>query len=295
VWAGGAAIALALAECGDLLLRSSSLYAHARELRQSSFGYPVRSIRDGLADPVHWWNVSWPLYRPALSGYFTLPLLGAALVGAGLALRRQTRMALVLLAWIAVPFAAAVLLPLSPYPRHILYLAPPIVAFVAYALGAGVEWLLRRFPGGRGVALAAAGLVALLVPALVRDGRVLAHPATARYPGGDETQYVTGPVAGAPWKPLVRELRRRAGGRHVVIATDGSLFEIPQELLDYDRRFDFTLGVRGAKAARADFVLTDELPFRDLYAAQFLRQGRFREVFVYPRPRGGATVRLYER
>jgi 4-amino-4-deoxy-L-arabinose transferase-like glycosyltransferase len=295
LWAGCAAVALVLAECGSLLLHSSSLYAHARELRQSSFGYPVRSIKDGLADPVKWWNISWPLYRPALSGYFTLPLLALTIAGAGLALRRQARMALLLLVWIVVPFGAAILLPLSPYPRHILYLAPPMVVFAAYALVPGVEWLVRRWPGWRGAALAAAGTLALFAPALLRDARVLAHPATAHYPGGDETQYVTGPVAGSPLKPLVHELRRRAGGRHVVIATDGALYEIPQELLDYDERFDFVLGVRGPKAARARFVLTDELPFRDLYAAQFLRQGNFRQVFVYQRPRGGATLRLYER
>ena len=294
-WAGCAALAFALGACGDLLLRTSSLYEHARELRQTSFGYPVRSVKEGLADPIKWWNVSWPLYRPALVGYVTLPLLGAAVAGAALALRRRPRIALVLLVWIVVPFGAAVLLPLSPYPRHILYIAPPIVALAAYGFASGAEWLLRRVPGPRGAALAGAGLLLLFTPALIRDARVLAHPATTKYPGGDDTQYVTGPVAGSPWKPVARELRRRAGDRTVLVATDGAVFEILQELLGYDRHIWFHLGVRGARARKATFVLADELPFRDVYAAQFIREGGFRPVFVYRRPRGGATVTLYER
>ena len=294
-WAGCAALAFALAVCGELLLRSSSLYEHARELRQSSFGYPVRSVKDGLADPVKWWNASWPVYRSSLAGYVTLPLIAVGLGGTVLALRRQTRITLVLGAWVVVPLAAAILLPIAPYPRHILYLGPPIVVFTAYGLVHGAQWLTRRLPGPAGGIVTAAALLLAFSPALLRDARVLAHPVTTHYPDGDDIQYVTGPVAGSPWKPLARELRRRVGDRRVVIASDGAVFEVLQELLGYDRRFTFNLGVRSKIARRATFVVTDELPFRDLYAIRFLRLGGFRQVFVYQRPRGGATVRLYER
>jgi hypothetical protein len=53
--------------------------------------------------------------------------------------------------------------------------------------------------------------------------------------------------------------------------------------------------VRAPTPPRARFLLSDELAFRDNYAPLFLKVGRFRPVFVYRRPRGGATVTLYER
>jgi hypothetical protein len=244
---------------------------------------------------VRWWEISWPLYRPAFVGYFTLPVLGAALAGAVVGLRRRRGLTLVILAWIVAPFVPAILLPISPYPRHILYLVPPIVVLAGYGLVEAARWLARRVASPRlAVALAGAGLLAAFAPALLRDARVLDHPASARYPGGDDWQYVTGPVAGSPWKGVAATLRRTARGAGAVTVKDRVGTEILELLLDNDPRYVFIFpGDRRASLAR--FVLTDELPFHDPGVNRILRQGRFREIGVWRRPRGGATVKLYER
>ena len=135
---------------------------------------------------------------------------------------------------------------------------------------------------------------ALFAPALLRDARILAHPVTARYPAGDDGQYVTGPVAGSPWKETARVLRERTAGRPTVVVTDGAVVETLQELLHWDPRIRF-MGLNEPMSPQARFVLTDELPFRDTIAPLFMRLGRSHAIFVYHRPRGGATVRIYER
>jgi len=151
--------------------------------------------------------------------------------------------------------------------------------------------------------LAAAGLV--LAPAVILDARVLAHPATARYPGLDYWQYVAGWPAGGPWRGAADLIERRATGLEVVILTPGSYGVLRQILEDGDR-YVFA-SASSAPAARAQFGLFDTAGFPvdpkgfDLQLARrgFVRIGRFdRPRGPCPGPREpscGGSVIVFER
>jgi 4-amino-4-deoxy-L-arabinose transferase-like glycosyltransferase len=294
-WAGGVGIVVVCAVIATLVLHSSSRWDQVAQIRKVPILYPVRSVHDALEHPVRWAGDTWPIYRTSFTGYLTIPLLVAGLAGLVVALRRIPGEACLLVVWIVAPLAASLILVLFPYPRHVLYLMPPFLVLAAYGLVTGARWLRARVPA-RGLAEVgvAAGLLLVLGPALLFDGRVLAHPATAKYPDGDDKQYVRGPVAGSPWKPVAALLRERAAGRDVVVAYDRSVVDLLALLLDNNPRYRFA-GADTPLARRADFVVTDELPFHDPRIDTIMRRGHFHPILVYRRPRGGATVTLFER
>jgi 4-amino-4-deoxy-L-arabinose transferase-like glycosyltransferase len=96
VWFQAAVLAYALVVGAELLLRSSSYYRVSQLARNSLF-YPARSVTSVLEDPFLTSAAAWRAFRPALSGYITIPLLAVALLGAALAWRERPRMAAVLL------------------------------------------------------------------------------------------------------------------------------------------------------------------------------------------------------
>ena len=294
-WLAAAAVAVAVTVAADLLLRSSSYYDVAAAVRRNSFLYPVRSWQSALAHPLTWLRLAWPIYRDALSGYVGLPLLLAAAAGVALLWRRDRQVTLVLIAWFVAMCSAAVLFPVSPYPRHILYVVPILSLFAAQAVVEATQ-AAQRMTSGKRIASAAVGVgvVVMLAIPLLLDARVLAHPVTAEYPGRDDVQYVTGPQAGSPWPAVVAALRRRSHGRPTIIARDASDSDVVQLLLRDSSRYAFVDGSTAA-ARRAEFVLKDELPFPDPQADRLIRDGGFRLVARLPRPRGGAVVLLFER
>jgi 4-amino-4-deoxy-L-arabinose transferase-like glycosyltransferase len=295
VWLGAALIALAVTAAADLLLRSSSYYGIAASVRRNATIYPVRSWHDALLHPLAWWRLAEPIYRTALTGYVGIPLLGAALVGVAVLGRRERRVTLLLLGWLAAMSVAAVLFPVNPYPRHVLYLVPIVTLFAAEAIAGAARALAAAIPQ-RAVAglTVAAGVLALLVLPGLLDGRVLRHPATASYPGLDDLQYVTGPEAGLPWPTVAALLRRRGGPGRTIVATDAADADVVQLLLGHSPRFVFVDG--GQPLARqAQFALKDELPFPNPPADRLIRDGGFRLLARLARPRDGAVVLMFER
>jgi 4-amino-4-deoxy-L-arabinose transferase-like glycosyltransferase len=292
VWLQCIAVALVMVIGAELLLRSSSLYSQLEAVRRTAF-YTVRPLHDVLADPFGSWGKAWSAYRPAFTGYVTVPLIAAAVAGAVLAWRRRPRMTAVLVGWFALPFVISMTFAALPYPRHVMYLLPPAIAFMAYALVEGGRWAQRTMPRpAAAVACAVVGLVVLL-PALRLDARVLAHPVTAPYPGLDTDQYVTG--SGVVWPRVAKALRRRAPAGRVVILSPKADTNILHALLGYGSRFVFVKGA-SPSARQARFSLTDSLdPFVDPEAISLARQGHFVPVERFYRTGRSGVVTLYER
>ncbi len=294
-FAGAGLIAVALTVCGELLPHVSSLYRLFEQVRRSQFLYPVHSLHDALAHPLRWWQAAEPIYRSALTGYVGVPVLVLALAGWVILLRRQLRLALLLTVWIIALGAAAILFPVAPYPRHILYLVPfvSVLAAVALVALARITSLRGRRPPVAAVAASAVGL-ATLIPPLALDARVLAHPATTRYPSRDDVQYVTGPQAGQPWPAVVRAIRRRSVGDPTTIIADRSDLDIVKLLLADPRRYR-VVEASAPAALRGQFIVSDELPFPDPQGAKLIASNRFRLLMRLPRPRGGSVVRVFVR
>src|SRR4051812_32128883 len=231
-WAGYAAIAVGLAGLAYLWMRSSSLWGEAESLRKIPIQYPVRPLSAAFDDPVEALKHSVPEYRADLWGYFTGPLLVAALGGWIHLLRERLRLALVLTVWIVVPAFAALLLPYSPYARHIMFLTPVLVVLAGIGLARGVSWATARWGSTRGGAAAIAAVVALaFTPALVLDARLLADPAGARYPGADTYQYVQGPSGGAIWPAVADDIRARTGKEPTIVLKSAAVTFVLEFLL----------------------------------------------------------------
>ena len=210
------------------------------------------------------------------------------------ALRRDWRSGLVVLAWIALPLAVSLLFSTAPFARHVMYLLPPAVVFMGLGMAEGLRrsqaWLGR----GRGAAAAGVAAALLLVPALVLDAKILANPDTAEYPGSDDLQYVTGTGAGTPWPEMAEIVERRARGDRVVILAPNAYTQVLEMLLGPSARYQVVIGT-SPLARQAQFAVTDEIPFLDATAAEIMREQRFVELGRFPRPRGGATARLLGR
>ncbi len=315
LWLLGIALVLVMVAGADLLLQTSPHYKEFVAVRESGAGnYPVRSLSAVLAHPFAGWSQSWSVYRPALESYVTFPLIASATAGAAIGLWRQPRLTTVLLVWLVVPFVVALLFTESPFPRNVMYVMPPAIVLMAYAFVEAGRWCLRVMPHNTAVIATAAATIALLLPALRFDARVLAHPATTRYPSLDDWQYVTGVPAGSPWPGLASAIRRFAAGQRVVVATPVSVsyenrFDpaITELLLDNNPRYLFVESssplAREAKLAVTDSarplgedvqslrVISHHSP---ILIAQFARPRRSGAEAMPSTPHGAQTVRLYE-
>ncbi|MBN1528781.1 MAG: glycosyltransferase family 39 protein [Thermoleophilaceae bacterium] len=292
-WLGGVGVCALFLVAAQLVLRASSRYGEYQDARESPLLYTVRPLRDVLSDPFEF-GATWAAYHPAFTGYITIPLLLAALAGAILAIARRSAPGVLVLVWVLVPFSISMLFSTAPFPRHVMYLIPPVVVLIAYALREAWAALSERLPGPRGVALAAVLLLLLLAPALRFDLRVLANPDTARYPGLDDVQYVTGTGGGTVWPPIAREMERRARGPEVVVISPRAYTQVLEMLLGPNPRYRFVPG-HSPLARRAQFVVDDEIPFLDGDAAAIMRELHFESVAEFARPRGGKVARLMVR
>jgi 4-amino-4-deoxy-L-arabinose transferase-like glycosyltransferase len=309
LWAAAVAIALIGAVAAELILRSSSYYHSYVSVRKTSW-YTVRSLSSVLADPfTRYTKTAWFVLRDTLSGYVTLPVIGAAVVGAALLARTRLRLLVVLVAWLVMPVLGVLLFSTFPFPRHYMYVLPPVLVLAAYGIVQVIRALPRVLPAALVAPVAGVAMMALLVPALLFDGRVLANPKTFHYPSYDDWQYVTGTGAGAPWAPLAAAIRRHAVGSHVVIVNSNASQQPLRLKLDYSSRFSIVLGSNPA-ARSAQFVYAEAHggPF-DAGAMEIVRRGGFRVIGSFGRPRpcgsprpplitcpaGGERVLLYER
>jgi 4-amino-4-deoxy-L-arabinose transferase-like glycosyltransferase len=296
VWLGAVAIAVAAFVAARLLLRTSAYYGDYVAAHKTG-AVETRTLHEVLDDPfgptVH---TAWAVVRRPIFDYVTAPLLVAGAVGAVALWRRDPRMLALLLAWVAVPFAGALLFATFFFPRHVMFALPPAIVLVAYAAVVATRWAQRTLPT-RWVVAACTFVAALaLAPAALFDARVLAHPDTARYPGRDDFQYVTGYAAGAPWPDVTDTLRALGTDRrHVVVMTPWGSPDVVRFLLDDDRRYTFVWSVR-PPARRADYAIREaKPPFADPAADAILARGHFVLIRRYPRPRSDSAVELYKR
>jgi hypothetical protein len=282
-----------MAVAANVAMRLSDFWP-ALEVARSSAFYTVRDVGDLLEDPFWSFPRAWDAYKPALTSYITLPVLAAAIAGAVLLVRRNWRLGVLLLIWIALPTVISFSFTVLPFPRHIMYLMPPVIVLAALALVEAARWCTNALgPRRAAVALTAAGAL-FLAPSLVWDARVLADPVAVEYPGLDEWQYVTGTGGGEPWPKVERELRRRAGEEEVIVitpTTDGNVIRL---MLHEHPRFVFVKGT-DPRAETADFAITDGNPLPDFQALEILREGPYERIGRYQRPHGGKVVKLYER
>ena len=272
-WSVRAATAVAIALLGGALLRLSDLYDTYLVVRDQLGSF--RPLRDGLADPLRWTGENLEPFTSTTVDYATPGLLLLALVGLIAGLRTERGRTLVVAGWVAVPFAAAVLLATSPFPRYLLPALPPLV--VLAGMGVGRLWEQRR-----PVAIVV-GVVAVLWAAAV-DARILRDPSTARYPGLDDWQFVTGWPAGNAWLALERELPRLRPGGTTVGYYDN--FSGAIALRMQDRPYEF---VRGEDAPWAPLVVENGAAPADTGV------GELRRIRRFPRPRGGTPIVLHER
>jgi 4-amino-4-deoxy-L-arabinose transferase-like glycosyltransferase len=291
-WLGGAAIVVAMMVAADRLLHLSSYYDDFERWRANGF-YTTRKVGDVIGDPFGSWDKAAHAYGPAFFEYMTVPLLIAMVAGVAIGLRHRRRITLLLAAWIAVPLLISLTFAALPYPRHVMYLLPPVLVLMAYAGVEGARWLRGRLaPRAATAAIAAIALLALS-QALVLDVRVLAHPDTGPYPGLDQDQYVR--LGGAPWDPIATEVRNRAQGDRVVVLSLTTHPDTLEMLLGPDDRYVFVAG-NSPLASQAQLAVWDHSnPFADVQANQVLGSAGLRPVVTYARPDDGPGVTLYQR
>jgi 4-amino-4-deoxy-L-arabinose transferase-like glycosyltransferase len=294
-WITGVMIAAIMVLGAEVLLRSSHYWNQGLLLRKLGV-WPSRTLGQVLSDPFNAVpRHAWSVFRPALLGYVTIPLIALGAVGAWLAWRARPRLTAVLLAWILVPFAVALLFATRPYPRHVVYVLPPAIVLMAYASVQAARWARSAMPIRRAAVVCSVGAALLLAPTLVFDGRVLAHPATFHYPSTDYFQYVTGQPAGGSWPAVADTIRSRGTGRQVVILTPQAEPYVLQLLLSPDPRYRVVEG-DSPLAPRAQFAINETgNPFVDTRAAAIVARDHFVLVRHYPRPGGGAVITLLER
>lgn len=282
-WVGGVVLALAVAGIGFSILLLSEYWDDLGPTRRAIGMH--RPLGEALAHPLRYGGENWPLFREALSGYLTVPLLLLFAVGAGLALRARSRPAAVLLAWALAPLAGSVLLANVAYPRYIVIAVPPMVVFAGFGLVRLWEWIAFR----RGATVATALAVLVAVPAVVFDARVIADPAGFEYPALDDEQFATGWAAGRAWEDVADELEQRTGGRPALVQLGERTSPALQLLVRDSPNIRLVAGTdERTRAAAYAIENGDTIPPGHGILS-------LRPVWETARPRGGTPLRLLAR
>jgi 4-amino-4-deoxy-L-arabinose transferase-like glycosyltransferase len=306
-WGGALALAVFGVVVASLVLRSSSYWTQYQRFNGTTargIGFAgVRPLRLVLRDPFAFSGQAWSAFRPALLGYVTIPLMAVAVLGLIVAWRSRPRMAALLLVWIVVPFLGALTFSTLSFPRHVMFIMPPLIVVVAYGLVEAGQWVGRILSRRMAVVVLTLGAALALGEALAFDARVIAHPRTARYPGLDDQQYVTGTQSGASWDAVAAMIRKRGTGNPVVVVLANGYRDVIQWITWPDRRYRFVTDDLftpdgSSPFSHAQFAIVDELKFfpngRALELARAKRL-HFKLVGRFPRPRRGAVIELYER
>lgn len=291
-WLGCVALALVLAYTLYSIMKLSPFweeFVRYRAQHGAAASQSAHSIGTGLDTPGKWIGRNWPVYRSELTGYLTIPVILAAAAGLGLGLRRSPRLAGLIGLWLVAPLVIVLLLTEVQYPRYILVGMPPVVVLAGYGSVCALDWVRGR-SWGQGPTLAALVALAAVVvlPALVFDGRVLASPSTAHYPGLDDLQYVTGGPALKPYETIAGDLRARAANNGLVVA----LGDFTSDYWKLEFRDDPSVSfvrIDAPEACSALFAVETQVPLPRRADGM-----SWREVQVYPRPRRGMPTTLYE-
>jgi 4-amino-4-deoxy-L-arabinose transferase-like glycosyltransferase len=308
-WLLYALVAVGIGYLAHSLMRLSPQYYEGLRRREALDQYnTIGSVLENLGPIL---QLNWPGYRVALIGYITAPLLLVAGAAAGLLLATRLRVALLLLAWILLPIAVAVLVANKPLGRYLLPAAAPLAILIAAGLVAAVRWALAWLPDRPWRTWVVAGaLLALALPALVFDARVLADPARAELPGFDDREIIAGIPSGNAWPDVAAAIRHERPEGGIVALTEMLADGLPLALDDPATERYPMLWVSDPNAVHASFVVEngsrtpplcgDEAPITpeppDVNAqCSYIDPALFRLVLEYDRPRGGKTVRLYVR
>lgn len=302
-WAGCSLISGGLAALFHAILYLSPLYYEAAQLHNTpALQNTSRSLSSALGDPFKYVSLIWPDVRGALVGYVGVPLLVIALGVLTRALIRRQRLVLLLAVWVIGPFVAMMMFTQFGFPRYFLAAMAPLTALLAAGLVWLAGWLRVGIPrlDRRG----AAALVALaFLPPVILDGKILADPGTAQYPGADDFQYAAGWPSGTGLDVIATALNRLAGpGQTVVAAVDFTPwnlavhFEHPLRVplggpipaqdgaVAYSRgRKLYFIPYGNPEAARARFLLQ----YSSFGTPPGLDLSSYRLVASYQRPRGG--------
>jgi hypothetical protein len=292
-WVAAAGVAAAAVGGAFLLMRQSSMWDVLVDARRNLAIYPVVPLDWIIDDPLRLVSRNWAGF--GLVSYLTLPLVLVGAVGAYLMLRERTRFALVMLGAFAIPFATALTAGALGMPRYMLYVVPAFVVLTGYGLARLVDWAGRWTHTEAGRLGVFFGLFVLFLPALLFDARVLSNPETARYPGKDDEQYVSGWAAGTGWQELeaVLEPRLAARERSLIVTSTGFSFVFP--LLVPGPGIEYVES-QSPRRLNADFLIqSTPANFPDPVFEELARDRRFRMVWETHRPHDGVTLRLYER
>jgi 4-amino-4-deoxy-L-arabinose transferase-like glycosyltransferase len=292
LWAGAAGLACVLGAIAELVLASSGELSNYKAA-QKSFG-TFRSLHSGLAHPLRWADQVWLGYRPEIVGYLTWPLLLTALAGAIVSMWRRSRAALLCLLWILAVFVIDLLFLSNAFVRYLVPAASFFAVLAAVGLAEIVAVARRVIPNARTATLGAAVVIAgLSVSAIRFDLSALDNPNTAPYPGVSVQEYETGWSAGTGVDALASTLRR-LGRLHPAVVTWYGHRPIALMLRlrhDHSIELDDSVGPSAAAAAHSDYVVTNDQP---LPPGGF-GLGILRQVQVFPRPRNGTPLGLYQR
>ena len=291
-WLGGIALALCLAYALYSIMKLSPFweeFVRYRSQNGAAAGQSAHSIGAGLASPWKWVTLNWPGYRTALVGYLTIPVILAAVVGFVVGLRRSPRLAALIGLWFLAALSIVLLLTEVQYPRYVLVGIPPVVVFAGYGCIAGWDWICaREWPFRVATAVLAIAVAVLVLPALIFDARVLAAPTTARYPGLDDVQYVTGGPALNPYWHVASDLRARAGDLRLVVALGDFTSDFWQLEIRNDPRVAFVRS-DAPEVCGAMLAIETQVPLPKRADGM-----SWRRVKVYARPRGGIPTTLFE-
>jgi len=287
-WAAFMVVALALCGLIHSVLKLSPLYYEQAQIQRSAVA--VRGFHAAFAHPLRWFDLNWPDYQSALAGYLTVPVVLLALAGLVYGLQARQRLALVLGIWVLANLVADVLFGEAGYARYLLPAIAPLVVLAGHGAAQLALASRRVVAQSRWTVATAVGVVALVaLEPLYLTGSVLASPATARYPGLDDTQFVTGWTAGQAWQNAAGAIRRLAGGDKGIVALDGlTSGELGLELSS-DTNLSFVRS-DDPSSPKARFVVVSGVPRPPNEGP-----GDLRLVWREARPRHGVVLSIYER
>lgn len=318
MWFAGAAIAVVITGLFYSLQFLTPIFYNTPQIPNH------HPLGDAVAHAFTYFRRNWPGFQAALIGYLTPTLIVLLAVGIWHGFLSRPRHTTLLLIWVLIPVGSASIVATIWAPRYLLFAVPPLAAFIGLGLATAFAFVARQRALRIRLALAA-GIAVLFVPALHLDGEVVANPETAAYPGADEWHYVTSEqLSGGPLSDVVGEIKQRTKAGHVpVVATfnsfnPGVLFVALNGRAYGPNTKYIVTGTQANVPGNAEFLVIEDRTIVPYYkygwpldslldrpgARGIIDQHyrdvrpaltRFRLIRRIDRPRGGASVFLYEK